>query len=332
MSFLDPASQGNIQPITRRAQVLCLSGGGYRGLYTARILEHFQTLTTLPLQKHFRFIAGTSIGAIIGAALAAGVPAQRIREQIEAIGPMLFAKRRFHRTRHLFFSAPYRQDILSELLTTLFNEIGVPNLLDTYIARTKLNILIVVTSASTHEPRIYGGNNLALHPPPDITLRDAILASSAAPTYFPARIAGGEQLIDGGLIANAPDLTALGHLQRRLGASLDDCHILSIGTCSPLRTPAPARSNESGKLGWLLEKRNIVDVTLDAQERLTIQTMGQLLGDRFLRVDSKAGGEDGTRLSRLDQAAPETTALLKRLADHEFARLSTNPIAVSFLC
>ena len=244
---------------------------------------------------------------------------------------MLFAKRRFHRARHLLFSAPYRQDILSDLLTQLFNEIGEPSLLDTYIAKTKLDILIVATSASTHEPRIYGGNNLALHPPPDITLREAILASSAAPTYFPARVAAGEQLIDGGLIANAPDLTALGHLQRRLGSSLDDCHILSIGTCSPMRTPAPARADKSGKLGWILRKRNIVDVTLDAQERLTIQTMRQLLGDRFLRVDSQASGKEGALLSRLDQALPETTALLKRLADDEFARLSTNSGAASFL-
>jgi uncharacterized protein len=330
-SNLDPSSTGKIQPMDVRAQALCLSGGGYRGLYTARILEHLQTLTTKPLHTHFRFIAGTSIGAIIAAALAAGVKPQRIREEIEAIGPKLFARRRFHRTRQLLFSAPYKQDVLSETLTQLFTEIGAPNLLETSIAKTHLAIIITATSASAHEPRIYGGNNLALHPPPDINLRDAILASSAAPTYFPARIAAGEKLIDGGLIANAPDVIALGILQRRLGARLTDCHILSIGTCAPTRTPDPPVPDKSGKLGWILKKRNIVDVTLDAQERLTIQIMSQLLKNQFLRIDSHASGEDGERLSTLDQATTETTALLKRLADERFRTLATDAQLRAFL-
>jgi uncharacterized protein len=331
MSYLDRSSPGKIKPIDPRAQALCLSGGGYRGLYTARILEHLQTLTTRPLHSHFRFIAGTSIGAVIAAALAAGVEPQRIREEIEAIGPKLFARRRFHRTRRLLFSAPFRQDLLSESLTKLFAEIGASDLLGTYIAKSRLNIIITATSASAHEPRIYGGNNLALHPQPGITLRDAILASSAAPTYFPAKIAAGEKLIDGGLIANAPDVIALGHLQRRLGARLTDCHILSIGTCAPVRAPDPPSADKSGKLGWILKKRNIVDVTLDAQERLTIQTMSQLLNRQFVRIDSQAGDSECEILSTLDGATPATTELLKRLADERFRFLNDDPAVRAFL-
>jgi patatin-like phospholipase/acyl hydrolase len=199
MPYLDPTSSGKIHPIDVRAQSLCLSGGGYRGLYTVRILEHLQTLTTKPLHTHFRFIAGTSIGSIIAAALAAGVKPQRIREEIEAVGPKVFERRRFHRTQRMFFSAPFKQDLLSETLTKLFTEINASYLLDTPIAETNLAIIITATSASAHEPRIYGGNNLALHPQASISLRDAVLASSAAPTYFPARIAAGEKLIDGGV-------------------------------------------------------------------------------------------------------------------------------------
>lgn len=331
MSHLDPHSGGKIEPINPRTQALCLSGGGYRGLYTARMLEHLQTLTTQPLGTHFRFIAGTSIGAIIGAALAAGVKPQRIREEIEAIGPGLFKRRRFHRTRHLFFSAPYKQDLLSKTLHKLFNEIGKHKLLGTSIADTELPLIVTATSASAHEPRIYGGNGLPLASYSDISLHDAILASAAAPTYFPAKIAGGEKLLDGGLIANAPDVIALGLLQRRLGRKLTDCHILSIGTCAPRFQTETPRPDRSGKAGWIVRRRNIVEVTLDSQEKLTVQIMNQLLGSQFLRIDSEAVGDDAKHISSLDVATPQTTEALKRLADHRFTTLSTDPLLLAYL-
>jgi hypothetical protein len=279
----------------------------------------------------FRFVAGTSIGAIIAAGLSAGITPGRIREEIEIIGPKLFKRRRFHKARHLLFSAPYHQDLLSSTLTKLFTEIGAASLLETDITTTPLPLLVVATSASTHEPRIYAGNNLSPQPHPSITLREAVLASAAAPTYFPAKIAGGEQLVDGGLIANAPDAIALGILQRRLGAKLTDCHILSIGTCTPTRKAGTPRPDKAGKLGWIVRERNIVDVTLDAQERLTIQVMSQLLRDQFLRIDSSPSGADAEKVGALDLATSETTAVLKRLAHENFLELSADARLLSFL-
>jgi hypothetical protein len=255
---------------------------------------------------------------------------RRIREEIEAIGPKLFARGRFHRTRHLF-SAPYKQDLLSATLTKLFTEIGAQDLLKTDIAKTNLRLIVTATSASAHEPRIFGGNNLPLEHNPDISLHDAIPASSAAPTYFPAKIAAGETLLDGGLIANAPDIIALGLLQRRLGAKLTDCHILSIGTCAPTPPRQPPRPDKSGKAGWIIRRRNIVDVTLDSQEKLTVQIMNQLLKSQFLRVDSQATGEDAGFISALDVATDKTTQLLKDLADQKFQTLSTDPHLLAYL-
>jgi uncharacterized protein len=321
VEYLDPSLNGSVGQWDAQPTVLCLSGGGYRGLYTACILEHLQTLTVRPLRKHFTFIAGTSIGALIGAALAADISPTRIREHIERLGPRLFKRRLFHGVRR-YFRAPYSQKVLSNALTELFSQTKPHDLLDRPLHEQPLAIVILATSISAHEPRIYGGRRLP-DCDPHITLRQALLASSAAPTYFPVQVIRNELLADGGLVANAPDAIALGLLQKRFGADRSDCRMLSIGTCAPSPSHQPAAPTAPGRLGWVLRKPNIVDVTLEAQERLTIRAMHEILGERFVRIDSQPSGKDYAAVSTLDHVAPKTTAVLKDLARTEFERVRT---------
>ncbi len=72
---------------------LALGGGGARGLAHILILEAFDELGVKPAM-----IAGTSIGALIGAAYASGMPADEIRRYCEAA----FA-RRSALLRHIYF-------------------------------------------------------------------------------------------------------------------------------------------------------------------------------------------------------------------------------------
>ena len=53
-------------------QILSLSGGGYRGLYTVRVLEALEAKARRPLTEVFDVIAGTSVGGLIAVALALG--------------------------------------------------------------------------------------------------------------------------------------------------------------------------------------------------------------------------------------------------------------------
>ena len=71
------ASTG-IRPVARRRQVLALSGGGYRGLFTARLLEHMEVTFGGRIRDHFELCVGTSAGALISAALAQGIAAATI--------------------------------------------------------------------------------------------------------------------------------------------------------------------------------------------------------------------------------------------------------------
>src|SRR5262245_66653945 len=63
--------------MTRR-YLLSIDGGGIRGLIPAMALAELERVTGQPARDIFSFVAGTSTGAIITAAIAAGVPAERI--------------------------------------------------------------------------------------------------------------------------------------------------------------------------------------------------------------------------------------------------------------
>ncbi len=72
---------------------LALGGGGARGIAHIAILEAFDELGIKPAM-----IAGTSIGALVGATYAAGMPASEIRHYCKTA----FA-RRSALIRHLYF-------------------------------------------------------------------------------------------------------------------------------------------------------------------------------------------------------------------------------------
>lgn len=63
-----------------KKRVLCLSGGGAKGVLTTTMLCNFQKKIGVPLHEFFDIIIGTSTGAIIGSMLAAGIEIQKIHQ------------------------------------------------------------------------------------------------------------------------------------------------------------------------------------------------------------------------------------------------------------
>src|SRR5262245_66293558 len=74
------ATQTSKPPALRPSIALALGGGGARGLAHILMLEVFDELGLKP-----KIIAGTSIGALFGAAYASGLPAALIRAHAEQI-------------------------------------------------------------------------------------------------------------------------------------------------------------------------------------------------------------------------------------------------------
>jgi len=92
MSASAPCSVSK-QDQNKTFQVLALSGGGYRGLYTAKVLADIEQELQSPIATKFDLITGTSIGGILALALALEIPAQTMVDLFVKHGEEIFKKR-----------------------------------------------------------------------------------------------------------------------------------------------------------------------------------------------------------------------------------------------
>ncbi|HFD87592.1 MAG TPA: hypothetical protein ENJ35_07945, partial [Gammaproteobacteria bacterium] len=75
-----------LDPAHCRYRILALSGGGYRSLFTARILAKLEDHIGRPLNQAFDLIAGTSIGGILAGGLAVGISAAKLADSLQDRG------------------------------------------------------------------------------------------------------------------------------------------------------------------------------------------------------------------------------------------------------
>lgn len=148
-----------------------------------------------------------------------------------------------------------------------------------------------------------------------------MLASAAAPTYFPARTLRTEVVVDGGVAANSPELIALTDAIRFKRFKIEDMHVLSIGTASESLVRAPEEPNRSGVLGWMA-RRKLFQVSMECQSGLAVSQCSALLGDRYLRMDQSPGKDQAKNIG-LDVADANAVATLRDLADACWKGLAT---------
>lgn len=182
---------------------LALGGGGARGLAHIAMLEVLDDLGIRPMM-----IAGTSIGAIIGACYASGIPASQIAAHAEMVLSQrfdlvrqIFSARALPLTRILSLlqlkSAVLRPDVLLDLVMPPgvardFTELAIP-------------MRIVATDIHGYQPAVFEAGPLLA----------AVAGSMALPALFTPVELDGRLLLDGGLvnplpfdvIADAADIT-----------------------------------------------------------------------------------------------------------------------------
>ncbi|WP_157421974.1 patatin-like phospholipase family protein [Acidovorax sp. Root219] len=79
--------------LDRPFQALCLTGGGYRGLFTARALAVMEEHIQAPIGQRFDLTCGTPIGGIVALAVAFEVPMKGLVAVFEELGPSIFPPR-----------------------------------------------------------------------------------------------------------------------------------------------------------------------------------------------------------------------------------------------
>ena len=211
--------------------VLCLSGGGFRALYTIKFLNHLeQNFGHSLIRDHFKLIAGTSGGAIIAAGLALGIPCRDLEKAFVEFGPRIFAPPIFpiNLLKRLFLLPLYNLKNLELAISSILKD-------QSGIDLESINypLLIVAVSRITRKHKLFLSQPIQKTPNVIQPLKYVIMASAAAPTYFKHSALNGDELIDGGLVATSPILPALMTMRQVYRLPMDKVNILSIGTATP---------------------------------------------------------------------------------------------------
>jgi predicted acylesterase/phospholipase RssA len=168
-----------------RKKLLALDGGGIRGVLSLGVLQAIEKEVGQPLGEYFDYIAGTSTGAILAAALAKGMPLKDLESFYFDFGPQIFDKR-FLLQR---YKSLYTSDPLKKKLQSVFGA-------DTTLRDMKDPLLLVVTRNWTTDspwpissnPKAYYNNSDRSDCNLQIPLWQLVRASTAAPVYFPPEV------------------------------------------------------------------------------------------------------------------------------------------------
>jgi NTE family protein len=178
--------------VVRPSIALALGGGGARGLAHILMLEVFDELGLKP-----KIIAGTSIGALFGAAYASGLPAALIRAHAEQIlsqrldiARLLFAARaepimKFLNVLPVRFALLQAEQLLEQVL---------PSRVARNFAQLEIPLRLVATDFYAQEQVVLSQGSL----------RTAVAASMALPAIFAPVVSEGRTLMDGGLVNPLP--------------------------------------------------------------------------------------------------------------------------------
>ena len=308
-----PALEPHAGSTTRPLRVLSLTGGGYRGLFSASVLADLCRLAGVDagLEGRIEVFAGTSIGALMACALAVGVRPQRVLDAIDANGPSVFEPRPMNRIRQLMTGAVHDSDRLSAAIRqTLGHHASRP------IGDIEVALVVPAVNWSTGEAEVFMSAPLGAAHASRVCLHDVCMASSAAPTFFRPHLIAGAAMLDGGLVANNPDILVLHEVLRRWPHAADRVEMLSIGTAGAgaLRLPDEA---DQGAIAWA---RKLALFMIDVQEATAATQARRLLGDRYLRLSPDAAAA-GPAFERLDLATAQARNALVR-AGRETAQLA----------
>ncbi|KAJ7399859.1 85/88 kDa calcium-independent phospholipase A2 [Pitangus sulphuratus] len=224
-------------------RLLCLDGGGIRGLVLIQLLLAIEKAAGRPVREIFDWIAGTSTGGILALAIVHGKSMDYMRCLYFRMKDMVFRG-----------SRPYESEPLDEFLKKEFGE----NTKMTDVQKPKVMVTGTLCDRQPAELHLFrnypvpetktsteyktSASFKPLTRPEDQLVWRAARCSGAAPTYF--RPIG--RFLDGGLLANNPTLDAMAEIHeynktlikkgrrqevRKLGL------VVSLGTGKPPQVP-----------------------------------------------------------------------------------------------
>jgi len=302
--------------------VLALSGGGYRGLYTATVLSELETALGRPIASHFDLICGTSAGGLLALGLAADIPAVELQALFEEKGNRIFGCRSLLRLLFGFWlTAKHASSGLRDVLSERFQTMTVGDL--------KHRVLVPAVNYSTGRGQFFKTPH---HPSFELDHRmklvDVALATAAAPVYFPLSRNERGVFADGGLVGNAPGLFGLHEVRTFLAPNQQArVRVLAIGTMTIGATVRGGASLDRGFGKW---RGGLFDLVISAQESSVDYMLRQSLGADYYPIDDKATPDQSRDVKALDRVSAGSTNTLRDRGVHAAQRALGDPLFKPF--
>jgi predicted acylesterase/phospholipase RssA len=303
----------------RPLRVLSLDGGGIRGYYAARVIEHLleqagRRPSEYDCGSAFDLVVGTSTGAILGSALASGLPITNVSALYRAWGTAIFRSPSPTGWTALLWglrnwSRPSADSRALRAALSAF--LGEETLAELHQRRGIAMCVTATNSASSVARVIATPHREAYRADGHVMVVAACMASSAAPILLPpVRIgpAGAEVWCDGGIWANNP--IGVGLAEALAMSPERPIEIVSVGTCVVPLGSAVARTRTKG-LGFWTRGVRALQLAADAQAQASVDLVQSLVPHlrravRILRVSDATLGEVEASVLRLDN--PSNTA------------------------
>ncbi|MDR1139191.1 MAG: patatin-like phospholipase family protein [Rickettsiales bacterium] len=301
--------------------ILSIDGGGIRGIIPAVILAEIESKTKKPISQIFDLIAGTSTGGIIAAGLCKednqGNPQYSANDFVklyEEYGP------------YIFKSSFLRRSILSWFNCTKYPRKNIEFVLDKYFGDDTLKdtlskLLITSYDIYNHCPFFFKNwkENKKF-----IKLKDALRATTAAPTYFiPKRLKIKQMekvLIDGGVFAKNP--AACAYASGKVLFPNDNIILLSIGTGRLSRPIEYINSKRLGMISWI---KPLISILFTSGLDEVNYQLDKIMGNRYIRIQSQLK----VASIEMDNTTPEN---MQRLKQEAKAMIKHNREAIDKFC
>ena len=311
----------------KKFKILCIDGGGIKGLYSAQLLAKFEDVFNVRISDCFDMLCGTSTGGIIALAASLKKPMRDVVTFYEQDGPIIFnekLKKRPHGNKILIakqvaFGGKYSVEPLRQALKNVGTQkIGESN-----------NFLCIPSyNVNTAIPRIFKKDYANFTEDDRKSYVDVALATAAAPTYFPMMEIEEDQYVDGGLWANNPVLVGLTEFLYKFADDqrFSGLEILSISSFEKEKGEAHKKTNRDF-IDW---KNALFDAYSVGQSKSAMFLLKCLKGQlnfpfNYERIVNLPISAEDASLIDMDNASPASLKLLRKIADNTAVNAKMRP-------
>lgn len=257
---------------------IAIDGGGIRGVIPARALMMLEEALGISCHEIFQLSVGTSTGSIIAAGIARGLSAEKIYQLYLNLGSDVF--KQTLRSR-FWFSVKYRYPRL-RLEESLRANMGDITLGDLWKEKPPRHLVITSFDVIENRTRFLKSWKPEYEVWP---LYKAVLASAAAPTYFP--VVDGHY-VDGGVGSyNNPCYIAAYEIKFCLKWKLEETTLISLGTG---RSPNVIKYGDAERflpMHWVAPLLDGFAHSADDQQVHLVSSLFENLDFRRFQVDLK---------------------------------------------